>query len=232
VSPVDWPLERDLPRSLAAARAARERIAPFCRRTPLVEADARAPGERVTRLLKLETLQRTGSFKIRGAAAAITAAPHPPAEVIAASTGNHGLAVAAVARELGLPLRVFVPAGAAPAKLARLRRAGIELVAVDGDPLACELDARAAAEGSDGALFVSPYNDADVVLGQSTLGLELAEQADSPPEAVFVAVGGGGLAGGVALALRSLWPGTRIVGCSPASSPAMADAIAAGRVVT
>ena len=231
MSAVDWPLERDLERSHAAARAARSRIAPFARRTPLLEAEPLGRGGSATRLLKLETAQRTGSFKIRGAAAAITAPAERPREIIAASTGNHGLAVAAVARGLGLPFRIFVPAGAAPAKLARLRRAGVAPIAVAGDPLACELEARALAARSAGALFVSPYNDPEVVLGQATIGLELAEQADRQPDAVFVAVGGGGLAGGVSLALRHRWPDCRIVGCVPAASPAMADAIAAGHVV-
>ncbi len=227
---IDWPLERDLARSRAAARAARARIAPFVRRTPLVEASTTASRDGVLRLLKLETLQRTGSFKIRGAAAAITAAQRPR-EVIAASTGNHGVAVAAVARELGLRHRILVPAGAAAAKLARLRAAGVEPILIDGDPVAAELEARALAARSPGAVFVSPYNDPHVVLGQASIGLELADELTAPPDALYVAVGGGGLIGGIALAVRERWPRCRIVGCLPAASPAMADAVAAGRVV-
>jgi threonine dehydratase len=224
---VDWVLERDLDRSVAAARETRERIAPFVRATPLVELDAVAG---TTRLLKLETLQRTGSFKIRGAAAALTAGERPRA-VVAASTGNHGLAVASVAAALGLPCRVFVPASAAPAKLARLRMSGAELVEVEGEPLLAELAAREAAEQAPGTLLVPPYNDARVILGQATLGLELLDELADPPDALFVAVGGGGLISGVALAVRSRWPRCRIVGCLPAASPAMAAAVAAGRVV-
>ena len=112
---IDWPLERDLARAHEAAQRTRERIARFVRHTPLLELSGHP-----RRALKLETLQHTGSFKVRGAAAAITAAPRPR-QIVAASTGNHGLAVAAVAHALELPCRVFVPAGAAPAKLARLR---------------------------------------------------------------------------------------------------------------
>jgi threonine dehydratase len=226
---IDWALESDLDRSADAARATRARIASFVRQTPLLEADPR-PGCRVTRLLKPETLQRTGSFKVRGAWAAITAAARPR-EIVAASTGNHGLAVAAVARALELPFRIFVPASASAAKLARLHDAGAEPIAVAGDPLAAELHARSAAAGSPGALFVSPYNDAEVVLGQASVGLELLEDLAEPPDALFVAVGGGGLISGVALAVRARWPRCRIVGCLPVASPAMADAIAAGRVV-
>jgi threonine dehydratase len=225
----DWALELDLERSQAAARETRERIAGFLRQTPLLELDADADG--VGRALKLETLQRTGSFKIRGAAAALSAGELPRA-VVAASTGNHGLAVAVVASALGVPCRVFVPATAAPAKLTRLRAAaGAEVIEVEGDPLLAELAARAAAEREPGTLLVAPYNDARVVLGQATLGLELLEQAAQAPDALYVAVGGGGLISGIALAVRSRWPQCRIVGCVPAASPAMAAAVAAGGVV-
>jgi threonine dehydratase len=226
---IGWQLERDLELSHAAAVQARARIADFVRVTPVLGLDAAADG--VTRTLKLELLQRTGSFKVRGAAAALSAGERPRA-VVAASTGNHGLAVATVATALGLPCRVFVPAAAAPAKLARLRAAaGVEVVEVEGDPLGAELAAREAAAGERGTLLVPPYNDANVVLGQATLGLELLDQLASAPDALFAAVGGGGLISGIALAVRARWPRCRIVGCMPAASPAMAAAVAAGRVV-
>lgn len=223
---IEHPLQRDLGQSLRAARETRERIAPHVRHTPLLELEG--PGPR--RLVKLETLQRTGSFKVRGAASALTAGPRP-AEVIAASTGNHGLAVAALAGSLGLPCRVFVPAGASAAKLARLRATAVGLIEVAGDPLAAELAAREAAEQTTGALLVAPYNDAQVILGQATLGLELLDDLAQEPDRLFVAVGGGGLIGGVALAIRGRWPRCEIVGCLPEASPAMADAVAAGHVV-
>jgi threonine dehydratase len=214
-------LESDLARSHEAALETRARIRRWVRETPLIEA---APGL----LLKLETLQRTGSFKVRGAASALTAGHLAGARsVIAASTGNHGLAVAHVAAGLGMSCRVFVPSSASGFKLARLRAAGVELVEVAGDPLRAELAAREAA-ASDGALFVSPYNDPLVVLGQASVGLELTEQLGEEPQALFVAVGGGGLISGISLAVRAHWSGTRIVGCVPAASPAMADAVAAG----
>ena len=221
----DWPLERDLERSFRAATETRERIAAFVRRTPLLRAD----GGR--RLLKLESLQHTGSFKVRGAASAITAGDRPR-EIVAASTGNHGLAVAAIARTIEVPCRIFVPASAASAKLARLAQAGVELVSVDGDPLRAELAAREDCERREGALLVAPYNDRRVVLGQATLGLELLDElGGEAPDALFAAVGGGGLIAGLAIVLRSHWPRCRIVGCLPAASPAMAEAVAAGVVV-
>jgi threonine dehydratase len=223
---IDWPLERDLERTHEAAQRTRERIARFVRHTPLLEHDGHP-----RRLLKLETLQHTGSFKIRGAAAAITAGPRPR-QIVAASTGNHGLAVAALARSLQLPCRVFVPAGAAAAKLARLRASGVELIECDGDPVRAELAAREAAAQTPGALLVAPYNDAQVILGQATLGLELLDDLQEPPDTLFVAVGGGGLIGGIALVVRERWPHTRIVGAMPEASPAMADAVAAGRVTS
>ena len=221
----DWPLQSDLARSHAAALATRQRIRPWVRETPLIEASGGL-------FLKLETLQRTGSFKVRGAASALSAGHRAGARsVIAASTGNHGLAVAHVAGELGMSCRVFVPSSASGFKLARLRGAGVELVEVAGDPLRAELAAREEAAAG-GALFVSPYNDPLVVLGQASIGLELTEQLGEAPGALFVAVGGGGLISGIALAVRARWPRTRIVGCVPAASPAMADAVAAGgRVV-
>lgn len=222
---IDWQLEGDLERSFRAAIDARERIADFVRPTPLLQAD---DGRR---LLKLESLQRTGSFKVRGAASAITGGPRPRG-IVAASTGNHGLAVAAVARALEIPCRIFVPAAAAPAKLARLRQAGVELIGVDGDPLRAELAAREACDGQEALLLVPPYNDPHVVLGQATLGLELLDElGEEVPDALFAAVGGGGLIAGLSLALRARWPHCRFVGCLPAASPAMAEAVAAGVVV-
>jgi threonine dehydratase len=221
-------LELDLEGSYAAAVATRERIAGFLRQTPLLQLEQADDG--VVRSLKLETLQRTRSFKIRGAASALSAGELPRA-VVAASTGNHGLAVAVVAKALGVPCRVFVPATAAAAKLARLRASAVEVIEVEGDPLLAELAAREAAEREPGTLLVPPYNDTRVVLGQASVGLELLEQASRPPDSLYVAVGGGGLISGIALAVRARWPQCRIVGCVPAASPTMAAAVAAGRVV-
>jgi threonine dehydratase len=208
----------------AAARTARSRVGAHVRRTPL---------DRVGPLLvKAEHRQHTGSFKVRGALAALSA--HPGVPVVAASSGNHGLGVAHALSVLGGEGVVVVPRGASPRKVGAISALGVEVREVAGDGLAAELAARELATRT-GARYVSPYNDPDVVSGQATLGLELVEQvADrgwTPPDEVVVAVGGGGLVAGIASVLAEAWPATRIVGASPAADAAMAASVAAGRVV-
>lgn len=208
----------------AAAREARRRIGARVRRTGI---------DRVGPLLvKAEHRQDTGSFKIRGALAALSA--HPGIPVVAASSGNHGLGVAHALSVLGGEGVVVVPRGASARKVGAIAALGVEVHEVDGDGLAAELAARELARRT-GARYVSPYNDPDVVAGQATLGLELgeqfAEQGWAPPDEVVVAVGGGGLIAGVASVLAEAWPGTRVVGASPAVDAAMAASVAAGEVV-
>ena len=219
---IDWALERDLERS-ARGRARRR-----ARGSPPSSARRRSRSLRrrrpTCRLLKLETLQRTGSFKVRGAAAAITAGERPR-EIVAASTGNHGLAVAAVARALGHPVpRSSSRPAPRPAKLARLRAAGVEPHAVDGRPARRRARrARRRRSARPGALLVSPYNDPEVVLGQASDRARAARGAREPPDALFAPVGGGGLIGGHrARGARALAAHAAIVGCVPAASPAMA----------
>jgi threonine dehydratase len=208
----------------AAARAARRRIGPHLRRTEI---------ERWGSLLvKAEHRQHTGSFKVRGALAALSAQPGVP--VVAASSGNHGLGVAHALSVLGGEGVVVVPRGASPRKVAAIAALGVEVREVDGDGLAAELAARELARRT-GARYVSPYNDPDVVSGQATIGLELAEQVAErgwpPPDEVVVAVGGGGLIAGIASVLAEAWTATAIVGASPAADAAMAASVAAGTVV-
>jgi len=207
--------------------AAAARLAPYALRTPLVP--ARTLGDGVW--LKCENLQRTGSFKIRGALNKILSLGDAARArgVVTSSTGNHGLAVAEALRLVGGRGTVVVSASASPYKVARLAKEGLEVVTHDGDPMAAELSARALAEG-DGRVYVSPYNDADVVAGQGTLGVELAEQLPEV-DAVYVAVGGGGLAAGVAAAVKAARPSARVVGCWPEHAQAMLASIRAGRVV-
>lgn len=180
---------------------------------------------------KLECGQLTGSFKLRGVANRLLAMD--PAErargIVAASTGNHGAAVAHVAAALGCPARVFAPHGADPSKLAAIRAAGAGIEMCGSDCLDAERAARAAAAAA-GEVYLSPYNDPLVVAGQGTVGLELHEQL-ARCDGVFVAVGGGGLIAGVAGFLKSVRPGLRVVGCSPAASAVMARSVAAGRVL-
>jgi threonine dehydratase len=182
-------------------------------------------------LLKAEHVHPTGSFKLRGATNKIRLL-EPTARsrgVVTASTGNHGQAVAWAGAKAGVPVCVYVAASTAEAKLAGIRSLGAELVVIDGPPIEAELRARAAAEQS-GRTYISPYNDLDVVAGQGTLGVELANQAPDL-DAVFVSVGGGGLIGGTGTALKALRPHTKVVGVWAENSPCMLRALEAGRIV-
>ncbi|HEY4254383.1 MAG TPA: threonine/serine dehydratase [Roseomonas sp.] len=181
-------------------------------------------------LLKCEHLQPTGSFKLRGATNKIRVLGEQARRgVVTASTGNHGQAVARAGALAGVPVLVHVAAGTAAPKMAAIQALGAELVVVDGPPIAAELQARHIATGQ-GKPYISPYNDLDVVAGQGTLGVELAEQAPDL-DAVFIAVGGGGLIGGAGTALKGLRPGTRVVGVWPENSPCMLRAIEAGGIL-
>lgn len=177
--------------------------------------------------LKLENTQPTGSFKVRGALAALAAAP-AGIPVISASAGNHALGLTFAARKLGRAVTVVVPENASPAKVNRLRRMGVE-------PLlrgSCYDDAESYARelaGNDG-YFISPYNDPHVIAGQSTIGCELDTQMDGPLT-VVCGVGGGGLASGLGLWAANR-PDIRIVGVEADASTAVSSAIGAGRQVT
>jgi threonine dehydratase len=208
-----------------------ERLRPLVRETPVEESPALAGSSGATVLLKLEHLQHTGSFKFRGASnkVAMLTAGEAARGVVAASNGNHGLGVAAAAKARGIPAEVFVSASVSPAKARRIEALGARLVTAGADPLTAELAARRAAETS-GRVFISPYNDVDVAAGQGTIGLELARQAPGL-DAVFVAVGGGGLIAGIGAALKTVSPGTEIVGCWPENSPVLYQCMQAGKVV-
>jgi threonine dehydratase len=182
-------------------------------------------------LLKCEHLQPTGSFKVRGAANKIRLldAAARRAGVITASTGNHGQGVARAGALAGVAVTVYVAPDAAPEKLAAIRALGADVVVVDGLPIDAELQAREQAE-IQGKTYVSPYNDLDVVAGQGTVGVEIAREAPDL-DAVFVAVGGGGLIAGIGSALRRQSPRTQIVGVWPENSPCLLRALEAGEVV-
>jgi len=212
----------------------RERIAftdrlirPHIRRTPVIEIDAVNLGLGTTPAsLKLELLQHSGSFKVRGAFANLLGRTVPAAGVIAASGGNHGAAVAYAAQRLGVHATIFVPSISSPAKMERIRDYGAELV-VAGERYA---DALAASEewvARTGALPVHAFDQPETLLGQGTVALELEEQAPEL-DTVLVAVGGGGLIGGIA----AWYAGeVRIVGVEPEGAPTLAKAIEAGRPV-
>lgn len=206
-------------------------IRPQVPRTPLERSSALSTDLGCEVLLKSEHLQPTGSFKLRGATNKIRlldeAARRPG--VITASTGNHGQAVAYAGARASVPVTVYVTASASRSKTAAIQQLGAELVVVEGPPLEAELQARSRAMGM-GKTYVAPYNDLDVVAGQGTLGMELVEQAPHL-DAVFIAVGGGGLIGGVGTALKELRPHTQIVGVWPENSPCMLRALETGRLL-
>jgi threonine dehydratase len=182
-------------------------------------------------VLKCENLQHTGSFKARGAVSKILSLTPPELErgIITASTGNHGAAVAYAGSIVGVAPTVVVPDNANPSKLAAIERLGGRIEVHGSDSVESELGARHAAEQR-GMTFVSPYNDPAVIGGQGTLGLELLEQVDDL-SAVFVAVGGGGLASGVAGIVKAVSSRTRVIGCSPANSAVMYHSLRAGEIL-
>jgi threonine dehydratase len=184
-------------------------------------------------LVKCEHLQRTGSFKARGSLAKVrTLSPEQRERgVVTASSGNHGLGVAHALAALGGRGIVYVPETASPVKVAAIRRFGAEVRAQGSDSGVLEVLARRYA-AEHGLVYVSPYNDLDVIAGQGSIGVELLAQAgERGLDAVFVAVGGGGLISGVASVLKRRLPGVRVYGASPSVDAAMAASVAAGRVV-
>jgi len=202
-------------------------IRPYVRRTPVVEVSGRdfgLPG--ITLVFKLELLQQSGSFKARGAFANLLLRKVPEAGVVAASGGNHGVAVAHAARDLKLRARIYVPRICTPAKVERIRASGAELL-LEGDRYADALAASEAWVASSGALSVHAFDQDETLMGAGTLGLELEEQAGRL-DAVVVAVGGGGLIGGIAAWFESRLP---VVGVEPELAPTLTRALAAGQPV-
>lgn len=210
---------------------AHEAIRPKVQVTPLERSASLSQALGCEVLLKAEHLHPTGSFKLRGATNKIRLLDTQARRrgVVTASTGNHGQAVALAGGIEGISVSVYVAASTTPAKMHGVRSLGAELVVVDGSPIQAELQARAAAT-KDGRTYISPYNDLDVIAGQGTVGIELFEQARDL-DAVFIAVGGGGLIGGVGSALKQLKPQTRVVGVWAENSACMLRAIEADKIV-
>ncbi|HEU4414092.1 MAG TPA: pyridoxal-phosphate dependent enzyme, partial [Candidatus Angelobacter sp.] len=185
---------------------ASERIRSCVTETPLRPVPELLPHAGVTTLFKMENLQQTGSFKLRGASNKILSldAGQAARGVIAASNGNHGLGVAAAARRAGIAAEVYVSAHVSPGKARRMEELGARIQRAGHDPLEAELAARAAAERED-KVFISPYNDLEVIAGQGTIAVELLKQTGAI-DAVFVAVGGGGLISGIGAHLKHASP--------------------------
>ncbi len=205
---------------------AETRLRPYLPETPLLPSPL---GENV--FVKLETLQPTGSFKVRGALNKLLSlsAEEKARGVVTASTGNHGAAVAYALNKLELSGLIFVPENAAPTKVEAIKRLGGEVRVYGDDGVVAEKQARAyAAENK--LTYVSPYNDLEVVAGQGTVGVELVRQLDKI-DVVLVALGGGGLVSGIAAYLKTVRPNVEIIACSPANSAVMMASVRAGKIV-
>ena len=219
--------------TIADVKDAARQIAPYAVRTPLIESTRlnELAGGRV--LLKLETLQRIGAFKFRGAYNKISRLTKAtaPAGVVAVSSGNHAQGVADAAAIMGLKAVIVMPADAPALKIARTRALGAEALLYDRgqenrEAMAAEIVART------GAVMVPPFDDPHVIAGQGTAGLELAEQArdlGAPPDIVLVPVSGGGLLSGVAVAVKSVFPDARVIAAEPAGFDDYGRSLASGQ---
>ena len=202
-------------------------IRPYIRRTPIVEADgADFALDSAQLVFKLESLQHAGSFKPRGAFANLLTRLVPAAGIVAASGGNHGAAVAYAAMKLEKPARIYVPTVASPEKVERIRGYGAELV-ITGERYADALAASERWAAESGAMSVHAYDQVETLLGQGTVGVEF-EQQDPRLDTLLVAVGGGGLIGGIAA-----WYAGRvkIVGVEPEKAPTLWNALRVGHPV-
>jgi len=220
-------MNRDLP-GLREIEAAADRIAGVATRTPLVESPAlsKLTGREV--YLKLECFQPIRVFKIRGAYNKISRLSQ--STMVAASSGNHGIAVAYSSRLLSKKCTVVIPENAVREKADAIAEYGAEVVRAGRYSSEREAAARKIADAT-GAAFVHPFDDLDVIAGQGTCGLEIAHQLDDI-EAVLVPVGGGGLISGISTALKALRPRTKVYGVEPQAAPKLAEALKAKKVIT
>ncbi len=208
--------------SLEDIERAREVVADVVRRTYVFESRYLSRTTGGTIALKAENLQRTGSFKLRGALNMIAGLDGGTKGVVAASAGNHGQSVAYAARARGLAATIFMPERAPLAKIAAARESGAEIVLQGESIEACVEDAREYAE-SEGLAFIHPYDDPAVIAGQGTIGMELVEEVEDLAK-VLIPIGGGGLASGIATAIKAAQPTVEIAGIR--SQCALADGIA------
>jgi threonine dehydratase len=215
-------------------RAAAERIRGLVRRTPLVAAAPvkERPETAADLLLKLESLQVTGSFKARGALSAVRALPAERLRrgIVTASGGNHGLAVAYAGWAAGVPATIFLPRSVAADKIAKLKSWNARIV-IEGE--AWDDSNRAALRHAEtgGLAYIHPFADASVMAGQGTIALEILAEAPAT-DTILVAIGGGGLICGIALAAKAVNPAIRIVGAEPVGAPTLHASLAAGELVT
>jgi threonine dehydratase len=214
-------------------RAAAGRMRGYVRRTPLLEA---APIKERRELagglrLKLEALQVTGSFKARGAINAVFGLPPTQLRrgIATASGGNHGLAIAYAGWATGVPATIFLPRSVAGDKIAKLDAWGARVV-MSGEVWDDSNRAALQHAETEGLAYIHPFADPEVIAGQGTIALEILDEAPDL-DTLLVAIGGGGLISGVAIAAKALKPGIRIIGVEPVGAPTLHDSLAAGRLV-
>jgi threonine dehydratase len=200
------------------------------RKTPLDQSGIFSERTGACFLLKGEHLQRTGSFKMRGAMNKVLCLDEAERKmgIITASSGNHGMATTQAALVARLEVTIYLPETVPAPKLANMKRLGAKTVLVAGNGVQAEIDGRAAAE-KQGKVFVSPYSDLDVIAGQGTIGLELAEQCPDLA-AVYICVGGGGLISGIGSYLKAQLPDVDIIGCWPENAQAMLLCMEKGKI--
>jgi threonine dehydratase len=202
-------------------------IRPYVRRTPILEVAGADLGlDSISLIFKLEFLQHSGSFKARGAFTNLLTREVPKAGIVAASGGNHGVAVAYAAGKLAVPAKIFLPTVASREKVERIRRCGADLI-IGGELYADALAASQAWAAQSGALPIHAYDQLETMLGQGTVGLEFEQQFPNL-DTLLVAVGGGGLIGGIAA-----WYAGRVklIGVEPEAAPTLTSALGAGRPV-
>ncbi|KAE8349278.1 tryptophan synthase beta subunit-like PLP-dependent enzyme [Aspergillus coremiiformis] len=212
----------------ANAVQARTRIHQHIYQTPLIPARGQGKNPETQVLFKAENFQRTGSFKIRGAMSKMTA-HRPTGRLITASSGNHGIGAACAAQALSQDLTVVVPETVVGAKVARIRSYGVKVILQGEETGLAERYARELGAAA-GYTYISPYNDHEIVAGQGTIGLEILEQCEGVDN-VFVAMGGGGLVGGIGAVLKAFSPRTKVYGVAALNSRALAESMAVGYVV-
>ena len=198
-------------------------------KTPLIHSKNLSSISDTNVFLKLENFQHTGSFKLRGAMNKILNLPDKSISVVAASSGNHGAAVAYSLRNLKMKGLVYVPENAVSSKVKLMKKYGVEVRYSGNDSLIAESSAISYAEENN-LSFVSPYNDIDVISGQGTIGVEMINQIKDL-DVVFITVGGGGLISGVGGYLKSINSNIKIIGCSPENSPVMKVSLNKGKII-
>lgn len=224
-------LVSNVSRTADAAASAAARIEGHIERTPLRRSASYSDRLNADVFLKLENHQTTGSFKLRGATNRILtlSAEQRARGCVAASSGNHGAAVAYAMQTQGVAGIIFVPEQTSPAKIEKIRSYGGDVRLFGTDGLDTEQHARQYAAEND-MFYLSPYNDAEVIAGQGTCGIEIVEDL-AGVDAVFIAVGGGGLIGGSGAVLKAHNANIRIYGCQPLASPVMTRSIEAGEII-